>query len=357
MADAFERDKGTGMTAREQSIVEFLQENKWGKAQRAPLSNDASFRRYERLTRGEKTAMLMDAPPSKEDIKPFINIANYLRRRGLSAPEIYAVDEVNGLILLEDFGNDSFTNVLAGNSPLSSQYNELDLYYAAVDTLIHLDRSTLPRSMPDYDGKLLLHECELLTDWYLPHVDMTGSASEARQEYVTLWKNLCSFAKISDDVVVLRDYHADNLMWLPERAGVQQVGLLDFQDAVIGSPVYDLVSLLEDARRDVSPDTVAAVIERYLSIRKSVNRDDFLAAYAILAAQRNCKIIGIFARLAIRDNKPKYLNYLPRVWNHLEYDLQHPVLAPLKEWFDRVIPQEKRTPETFVLKRKEFEIA
>jgi aminoglycoside/choline kinase family phosphotransferase len=341
------------MVSRESLIVDFIKKNGLANADRHGLSSDASFRRYERIKGENKSLMLMDAPPERENIVPFINIDNYLIRRGLSAPEIYAEDTTSGLMLLEDFGDDSFTNVLSGKSALSPKCNEQELYLAAMDVLIQLDRSTLPTKTPDYDGELLLKECTKLTDWYLPNVNPNANTNVVVEEYISIWENLLKFNKVSDDVVVLRDYHADNLMWLPMRNGVRNVGLLDFQDAVVGSPVYDIISLLEDARRDVSKQTVDACISHYLATRKSIDKKDFEVAYAILAAQRNCKIVGIFARLAIRDNKPRYLNYLPRVWRHIEKGLTHPSLKPLKKWFDEVLPENLRKPEAFKFDAKE----
>jgi aminoglycoside/choline kinase family phosphotransferase len=341
------------MENREKLIHEFIKKNNLENTKRFKLSSDASFRRYERLVGDERSIMLMDAPPQNENIESFINIDNYLLRRGLSAPEIYDVDVENGLMLLEDFGNDSFTNILSGKSDVSKDFTEIELYEAAIDVLIQLDRSTLPQQTPDYDGDLLMKECMLLTDWYLPNTNPNANTNIAVDEYLSIWNDLLNLNKVSEDVVVLRDYHADNLMWLPERSGVQNVGLLDFQDAVIGSPIYDIVSLLEDARRDVSKQTVQHCINHYLNVRKSIDREAFNSVYAILAAQRNCKIVGIFARLAVRDNKERYLNYLPRVWKHLEKGIQHPTLKPLNEWFEKVLPQEIRKPSAFIYTKKE----
>ena len=341
------------MSSREELIVSFLQKSELSGAKREPLSSDASFRRYERIIVNNKSFMLMDAPPDKEDVKPFINIDNYLRRRGLSSPEIYAVDEENGFILLEDFGDDSFSNVLSSNVDKSKINSEKELYLAAMNVLIQLGRSTLPRKMPQYDDELLVKESRLLIEWYLPNIKNDINVDKAVDEYVNIWDELLNFNKVTDDVVVLRDFHADNLMWLPNRIGAQNVGLLDFQDAVIGSCVYDIVSLLEDARRDVSKATVNACIDHYLDIRKSINKQNFMAAYAILAAQRNCKIIGIFARLALRDGKVRYINYLPRVWQHLEIGLEYPVLEKLKKWFDQYIPKNYRKPSSFNISSKE----
>lgn len=235
-------------------------------------------------------------------------------------------------------------------SSFSSNVSEKDLYSAAIDVLVALHSSTLPSKMPGYNDELLSKECELLTDWYMLGVGI--ESDKAKKDYLAIWQDLFKYKKVGDDVVVLRDYHADNLLWLPEREGIQKVGLLDFQDAVIGSPVYDIVSLLEDARRDVDLVNVSAAIDHYLGAVGSIDRESFMAAYSILAAQRNCKIVGIFARLAIRDNKLRYLDYLPRVWRHIEYDLQHPVLKELKLWLDECIPQEARKPGAFSVEKK-----
>ena len=345
------------MDIREELIQEFLNENGWGKAIREKLFSDASFRSYERLNNGEKSVMLMDAPPEKEDIRPFVNVDQYLRRCGFSAPQIYAVDEKNGFILLEDLGNNSFTNVLSGNSPISNMYKEKDLYVAATDMLIQLHRSNRPDKIPDYDYSLLMQECRLLIDWYLPNVDSDIDIKKAGEKYIEIWKELLSNSKSDERVVALRDFHADNLMWMPARNGVERVGLLDFQDAVVGSPVYDLVSLLEDARRDVDPKTVQMCIKRYLKSRKAIDKDKFMASYATYAAQRNCKIIGIFARLAIRDNKPRYLDYMPRVWNHLLSDIEHPALEPLYHWIKEVIPEPMRKSTAFIIPDQEESVA
>jgi hypothetical protein len=344
-------------TKRERLIKEFLAEHNVSHYDRHPLNSDASFRSYERLVHEDKSLMLMNAPPPKENVRPFVNIDNYLNRRGFSAPIIHAQDEINGFLLLEDFGDDSFTKVLSGKSALSSSVSEEKLYTAAVDVLIQLGRSTLPANTPGYNDILLMQECELFTQWYLPNVEGLGDLKERKKHYGEIWKKLFDTPQVTDGVVVLRDYHADNLMWLPERVGVERIGLLDFQDAVIGSPVYDLVSLLEDARRDVKQETVECAKSHYLDERKMLDEDLFEANYAILAAQRNCKIIGIFARLAVRDNKPRYLNYLARVWKHLERDLEHPALEPLKIWMDATLPKSKRKVASFIIPKKERAIA
>jgi N-acetylmuramate 1-kinase len=344
------------MDKREEIIQKFLNENDCGNSLRTKLFSDASFRRYERLSNGNKSIMLMDAPPEKEDIKPFVNIDKYLRNCGFNAPEIYAFDIENGLMLLEDFGNSSFTNALSGKSSIAEIHNEQELYSGAIDVLVKLHRSEHPEHAPYYDYSLLMRECKLLIEWYLPNIDSHIDIKEANEEYLEIWGKLLNSRQNEENVPVLRDYHADNLMWLPERHGFSKVGLLDFQDAVIGSPVYDLVSLLEDARRDLQSETVEICLKRYIENFTLLDRNEFMTSYAIFAAQRNCKIIGIFARLAIRDNKLGYLNYMPRVWRHLLNDLQHPALADLKKWINKVIPEEKRKSEAFAIKYSEQNI-
>jgi len=338
---------------REKQIIEFLSKNNLGDAKRDKLPSDASFRTYQRIYNKDKTLILMDAPsPENEKIGAFANIGNYLRQRGLSAPEIIDYDETGGFMLLEDLGADSFTKILAGDN----KFSEKELYIAAIETLIQLDRSTLPANTPPYDEALLMREVKLLTEWYLPNIAFSGDRKAATEEYEEIWREILNFKDVSEGVLVLRDYHADNLMWLSDRNGVQNVGLLDFQDAVIGSPVYDIVSLLEDARRDVKKETVDACIEYYLNARKSIDADDFKRVYAILGAQRNCKIVGIFTRLALRDNKPRYLDYLSRVWGHVNHDLEHPCLAKLKVWMDECIPQQYRTKDAVQTSNKEYAV-
>lgn len=313
---------------------QFLTAHGWGDALACNIQGDASFRRYERLLWEGKTAILMDAPPGKEDIRPFIAVDHYLKNHGFAAPSIWASDAINGFMLLEDLGNDSYSKVLAGATTLQEKYTELQLYEQAIDVLSLLHAQDLPDNFPHYDEALLLREAMLMLEWYFPVLNGEPLPGSLQQEYIALWKQLFPYLRALPKVTVLRDYHADNLMWLPERAGIEKVGLLDFQDAVIGSPAYDMVSLLEDARRDVAPETVTVMINRYLAANPHINRKDFLAAYAILGAQRNCKIVGIFARLSARDGNSAYLTLLPRVWRHIMHDIQHPLLVPLKKWLN-----------------------
>ncbi len=321
-------------------INRFLAAQGWGQAKRSPLAGDASFRRYERIVEGTRRAVLMDAPPTHENVRPYVAVATILRNAGYSAPEIYAQDIANGLLLIEDLGDDTYTRVLARDPG-----KEHDLYALAVDLLADLhrrDTESVTSGIPDYDDERLLTEASLLVDWYLPAMRREPTAPALRQEYRDLWRSLFPIIRKIPDTLVLRDYHVDNLMWLPPRPGIQSVGLLDFQDAVKGSPAYDLVSLLEDARRDIAPALVAEMKARYLGAFKTLDRDAFGAAYAVLGAQRNAKIIGIFTRLAVRDKKPVYLGHIPRVWRLLEGDLEHPVLRPVADWLSRHIPQTLR---------------
>jgi len=318
-------------------MTAFLDRTGWGDVPAAPLAGDASFRRYYRLGRNRSSVVLMDAPPPQEDVGPYVAVAALLRGLGFSAPEVLAEDRAEGFLLLEDFGDDTYTRLLARGA------DEPSLYRLAVDTLIALQRAAGRRGTPEippYDIERLLGEAALLVDWYSP------LASALREEYLALWQAVLPDAVVSPPTLVLRDYHVDNLMLLPDRPGVRGCGLLDFQDAVTGPPSYDLVSLLEDARRDVPAPLRRAMIERYLAAFPALDRSAFLRAAAILAAQRHCKILGIFTRLWKRDGKRQYLAHIPRVWRLLGADLRHPALTPIARWLDRHLPPETRcTPD------------
>lgn len=327
------------MSTRQQQCQNFLATNGWDTAEQLPIKGDASFRHYTRLNKEGETAMLMDAPPEKEAVAPFIQITEFLRSQSLNAPEILAEDQENGFLLLEDLGNDSYTNILQEDQTVDK---ECELYMAAVDVLSSLRKEPLLQGLPQYNNLTLLNESLLFVDWYLKAILDAPLEESKRKEFCDILEAVFPLTRIEAPVVILRDFHADNLMWLPERKGVERVGLLDYQDALIGSPAYDLVSLLEDARRDVSTKTVFKVLEYYLSENPDIHVDSFKTSYAILGAQRNLKIIGIFSRLAIRDNKPHYLSYLPRVWGHLDHDLTHPALDELKDWLEEIIPPDAR---------------
>lgn len=327
--------------ARDTVIHEFLTRAGWREAARRPLAGDASFRRYERLDGPAGRAILMDAPPPQENVQAFRAVSELLRALGLSAPRIFAADEDAGLLLLEDFGDRSFAALLVEGG------NPVPLYALATDTLVALNcawnpRHASARALPHYDDDLLIgHEASLLPDWYMPAVGLEADRT-ARAAYTAAWAKALSRAHALPRTLVLRDYFPDNLMHLPERAGVAACGLLDFQDAVIGCCAYDLASLLQDARRDVPEEIETAMIERFLSAFPALDKAQFQAGYTVLAAQRHTKVIGIFTRLAQRDGKPEYLRHMPRLWRLLERCLQDPALRPVKAWLDEHIPAELR---------------
>ena len=332
------------MADRADHIAAFLADAGWGAAARRPLAGDASFRRYERLSLDERRAVLMDAPPPEEDVNAFHRVERLLLSLGLSAPRALAVNQAEGLMLLEDLGDRTFTRALAEGD------DERALYELAVDVLIHLhlaaDAKALAAApLPDYDDGRLLQEALLLTDWYLPALSGAETPAAVCDAYVEAWRSVFPLARRVPPTLVLRDYHVDNLMVLEGRPGIAGCGLLDFQDAVIGPRSYDLVSLLEDARRDIPVGLIAAMLARYLAAFPETDPAAFQASYAILGAQRSAKIIGIFTRLCRRDGKDLYLRHIPRVWRLMEGDLTAPELAPVKAWFDEVLPPgERRVP-------------
>ena len=274
---------------------------------------------------GDK-AILMDAPPPHEDPRPFIDIAEYLKGNGFRAPGIFAKDLSRGLVLIEDFGDDRMREHLDAHPA-----DEEATYRQAIDTIVGLSRVDCA-DLPLYDEAAYMREVNLLTEWYMPAMGMAVD----QDGFDGAWKSALEPVASVQTVTVLRDYHAENIMLLAD--GDQ--GIIDFQDALVGHPAYDLVSLLQDARRDVSPELEAAMLRYYKD--RAAPEKDFELHYALLGAQRNTKIIGIFTRLWKRDGKDRYLGFLPRMWGLLERDLAHPGLEPLKRWFDRHIPAEVR---------------
>jgi len=307
--------------------ADFLAKLGWGEGDVLPLAGDASFRRYFRVADHGRSAILMDAPPPHEDPRPFIQVAQWLVDRGFPAPAIFGTDLQQGLVLIEDFG-DARMRETVDAAPESL----LRMYEAAVDILIRLRGEPAGPWRP-YDRKELQREADLLTEWYCPAIGMTVDT----EAYAKAWGEVFDHALAAEPVTVLRDYHAENLMLI---GGTEALGLLDFQDALAGHPAYDLVSLLQDARRDVEPEIEAAMLDRYRRVTGA--GDDFDAAYHVLGAQRNAKIVGIFTRLWRRDGKPRYPAMCPRVWRYLNRDLDHPALAPVKAWFDANIPADLR---------------
>lgn len=315
---------------------EFLASCGWRGARILPLAGDASFRRYFRVVDGERSAVLMDAPPPHENPRPFIAVAEWLLSLGLSAPEILARDLDKGLLLLGDFGDWRLREWLDSNPD-----GERQLYALATDVLIHLHEHPPMPGLPVHGLDQWLEELRLFTDWYCPAVGLEIDAASYRQA----WGEV--LGPVANDglgpVTVLRDYHAENIMLVADRGGVAHFGLLDFQDALAGHPAYDLASVLEDARRDVPEEIERAMIDRYVAATRQ--SEAFERAYWALAAQRNTRILGVFTRLWKRDNKPHYRRFQPRMWGLLERDLARPGLEPVRDWFDTTIgPQYRREP-------------
>ena len=315
---------------------DFLEASGWGGARIEPLAGDASFRRYFRVIGDRGQAVLMDAPPPHEDPRPFIAVAEWLVERGLTAPEILARDLDKGLLLLGDFGDVRLRETLDGDPR-----RERELYEVATDVLVHLHQHDPMSGLKQHGLEQWLEELGLFTEWYCPAVGL----SVDERGYQQAWREVLQ--PVASDslgpVTVLRDYHAENVMLLSDRSGVSHFGLLDFQDALAGHPAYDLASVLEDARRDVSPDVERAMIDRYMS---ATGQDAvFERAYWALAAQRNTRILGVFTRLWKRDGKPGYRRFQPRMWGLLERDLAQPGLESVRDWFDsNVAPEYRRAP-------------
>jgi aminoglycoside/choline kinase family phosphotransferase len=318
-----------------EGLDDFLNEAGWAGAQVEPLPGDASFRRYFRIRNGETSAMLMDAPPPNEDPRPFLHVGNWLAEKGLRAPRIYAERAERGLVLLEDFGSDRMRDWLDTHPA-----EERRVYERAIDALVELHTHPAGPFEP-YDMATYQREAALFLEWYCPSAGL--SVDEAG--WTAAWDEVLTplLARQQPGITVLRDYHAENIMLIGAAAandGAAEQGLIDFQDALVGHRAYDLVSLLQDARRDVAPDLEQAMLTRYQAATDP--GPDFLADYARLGAQRNAKIVGIFARLWRRDGKPRYLSMIPRVWEAMERDLGNAALSPVAAWFDANIPQELR---------------
>lgn len=318
------------MADRAAEITAFLSAAGWGQAARRHLAGDASDRRYERLRLGAATAVLMDNPPGgADDPAAFSVMARHLRNLGLSAPTILAEDLGRGLLLLEDLGDDLFARLLQ-----TDPTREADLYGPAVDVLLHLQRAAPPPGLPDLTAGDWANAAGFALNWYA--VAATGQKPDATPFAATLTAALQAHAD-GPRVLILRDYHAENLLWLPGREGLRRVGVLDFQLGQLGQPGYDLVSLLQDARRDVAPATEAAMIARFVAARGE-DLTVFAAHYAVLGAQRALRILGIFARLCLVAGKPGYLRLVPRVWGQLQRNLSHPALADLRAICDATLP-------------------
>lgn len=346
----------------------FLSAAGWSGAEAQPLAGDASTRSYERLTLAGRRAVLMNAPPGAEsaacppgadeatrrrlgynamarlagpNLNAFTTIAAALREAGLSAPDIFAADAKTGFALIEDFGDALFARAIPAGA------DERELYSGAVDALLRLRASRLlPPKAPGYemlfyDRLAMEAEIGLVTEWYWPFRKGAAPATELVEEHRAAWNDALALVS-TPHMVVLRDYHAENLLWLPERAGAERVGVLDFQDGLYGAAAYDLVSLLEDARRDVPEPLLEAMLDRYAAGAAALgpfNETEFREDFAILAGQRNAKILGIFARLVRRDGKQKYEGLLPRVEGLFRRDLKRPALRALRAFYARHFPE------------------
>ena len=347
------------------AIRRFIENTGYASAERKRIQGDASTRSYERLRIGNQRAILMnaprrpDGPPVRdgkpysqivhlaEDVKPFVAVANGLRHLGFSAPQIYEAELDEGLLIIEDLGSET---VVAGDPPAPRE----QCYEAAVDVLVSLHSHQLSdrlpvaphveHRLPRYDMDAMLMEVELLVDWYLPRLDVKIPGT-TRAVFVAMWREALQDVIETDLTWVLRDFHSPNLIWMPDRHEIAQVGLLDFQDAMMGPAAYDLASLLQDARVDVPEQLEVSLLGRYARKRRIIEPDfdppAFIKSYATLAAQRASKILGIFARLDRRDGKPQYLRHIPRVWAYLQRSLKHPSLAALNAWYGVNVPELK----------------
>ncbi|HVC58946.1 MAG TPA: phosphotransferase [Acetobacteraceae bacterium] len=334
--------------SRETLIAAFLARHNYAAARAAPLAQDASFRRYLRLTGGPRPAVLMDAPPP-EDVRPFLRIAAHLAGIGLSAPEIIAADPESGLVLEEDLGD-----ALLTPPPLEGLGREADqgwgegetlfpMFDSAVDALVAIQRAAPPSGLPTWDATAMAQAAlGTLLDWWWPAAFAAPAPPAVRADFTAAFATLLHPLAGGPRCLVHRDFFAGNLIWLPDRAGLRRVGILDFQSAALGHPAYDLASLLQDARREIPQPVADRAVARYLAARPDLDPGAFHAAYAVCAAQRHLRVACQWVRLARRDHRPHYLAHGPRTWRLLQAALRHPAAAPLAAAMDRWIPPAKR---------------
>ena len=349
--------KGAALVERLRALRKFLDASGHSGSKRERMAGDASTRSYARLIRDDGVFILMNSPKRPdgaaiyggkpysavvhlaEDVKPFVAICNGLRTRGFSAPVIHHTDLDEGFLVTEDFGT---TGVIEGDPPrpIAARYE------AATDLLAALHREPLPETLPltaeltyaipVFDTDALLTEASLMLDWYLPDrgAEATG---DLRAEFNAMWRDLLAGPAAAPKTWVLRDFHSPNLIWLGDREGFARLGIIDFQDTVLGSPAYDLASLLQDARIDVPEQLELALLTQYIKARRAADEGfdaaGFAGFYAIMSAQRNTKLLGIFARLNRRDGKPQYLRHQPRIWTYLNRSLAHPALSRIRDWY------------------------
>lgn len=346
-------------------IWRFVAAAGWGAARLEMLHGDASSRRYYRIAQGDRTALIMDVPAHSdgpriydgrsygevvhlaEDVQPFVAVDAALRAAGISAPEILAQDIARGLLLIEDLGDEVYGVLAAGGS------DQEELWRAGVDVLLHLAKQPVGESLnaghgvvhrlAHYDRQAMAIEAQLLLQWYWPAVKGAACSDDVHASFEAAWQPLFDRLLALPCGWVLRDFHSPNLIWLGARSGIARAGVIDFQDAVSGHAAYDLVSLLQDARVDVGDGIEERLKKYYVERAKAQDpafrEDDFRFAYGVLGAQRNTKILGIFARLALRDGKTQYLRHLPRIWRYVERNLEVPELAGLARWYDEHLPR------------------
>jgi aminoglycoside/choline kinase family phosphotransferase len=323
--------------SRAEQARDFIARAGWSDGVVKPLAGDASNRRYDRVARANgSTAVLMDAPPDKgETVQPFLDIAAFLTSIGLSAPRIYHADTDTGFLLIEDLGDRLFAREIEARPEM-----EDPLYRAAIDVLTQLHRAP-PPPLSRYDADTTVPLAALAYDWY--QFGATGEVdTAAKTRFSEAFRRVIAPFDPALTVLIQRDYHAENLLWLPDRKATARVGLLDFQSAMLGHPAYDLVSILQDARRDVPKALEEQMIDRFLR-QSDHDRAAFTAAYAVFGAQRNLRILGVFARLCLRDGKAHYVDLIPRVWAHIETNLRHPALSDIAPLILTGLPRPDRS--------------
>lgn len=313
----------------------FVEAHGWAEADLFPLPPDASTRSYTRLVRGNDTCLLVDAPPATEKLPEFIQIGDYLQQLGVRPPRIYASDLEQGFALIEDFGDATFTQLFAAGE------DEKRLYEQATDVLIHVRRKVAGKpavELPAYDLDLMLEEVSRFLRWYVPAVRGTEVTEQERSGFIEAWRQV--LVEISEDrsSFVFRDFHVDNLMIVQGGKRLSAIGLLDFQDALIGSPLYDLMSLLRDARRDISAETEKLCLAKYFAAFPDDNQEKALRTINLLSAQRQTKIAGIFARMATERGMPKFLAHMPRIRRMITRDLAAPDLQPVWQAIKAILP-------------------
>ncbi|MBU0859485.1 MAG: phosphotransferase [Alphaproteobacteria bacterium] len=315
----------------------FLRRVGWDDVKLVPVGEDSAFRRYFRLTRGTESVILMESVPDGNAIATpghnmidFVRISAYLRSIGLCTPQVYDVDDANGYLLLQDFGDISF------KAAMDKQAGRDDLYALATDVLAHLRRSADVDDidLPSYEASHVHTGRRRAVDWYMPAVLKQRNEDGLAEEYLRVWDSIEAGLPPCPRGFLHIDYHFENLMWRPGVTGLERCGILDFQGAMSGPQPYDLANLLEDARVDVPADLRAAMLDRYCADMSAAENDAFRAWYRILATQFHCRVVGQFIRLLVRDGKDRYVAHIPRVAGYIRDGLQDPVLAPLKAWFD-----------------------